>query len=273
MTLVARTTQLHFQNSHPQLNQPDLITFHVEFLARPSPRPATIHIHELKMGRQFSLVRVQLVQQTSKHEPRICLEALVTQGNLAREIQAGGPSLPTRPILPFNAVSYPPPRSDFEEWHTEPIWRTTRPVAFKLVTFLPKGSDSLAGNPSLGPSVREQWVRWSDGIGGGDGFTIASLPFLADSFRPIPEAYGMINTAFPTLSYGLEVKRAPPTPRGWEWLFLRIEMRQAKFGRYDMDVVIFNEEGELVALGKHTSLIIPVGRHSKEVEHKIEAKL
>jgi hypothetical protein len=52
-------------------------------------------------------------------------------------------------------------------------------------------------------------------------------------------------------------------------LFLRIEMRQVKHGRYDLDVIILDEDGDLVALSKHTALIVPVARNHKAIGTKI----
>jgi len=113
-------------------------------------------------------------------------------------------------------------------------------------------------------------VRWQDGVGDSlGGFSILSLPFLADAYRPLPEAYGLKGNWYPTLSYGLEIKKAPPTEKGWEWLFLRIEMHQARNGRFDLDVVILDEEGDLIALGKHTALIVSAARNHKAIEAKI----
>jgi hypothetical protein len=41
----------------------------------------------------------------------------------------------------------------------------------------------------------------------------------------------------------VEVKEAPPTPQGWQWLFMRVETRVIKKGRNDIGVVIMDGEG------------------------------
>ena len=38
-------------------------------------------------------------------------------------------------------------------------------------------------------------------------FKVDSLPYLADCFRPLPEAYGLVGNWCSMLSYGTEVKR------------------------------------------------------------------
>jgi hypothetical protein len=270
MSIVVMAAQEHSQRKHSALKQTDLITFHVEFLARSAVAPAEIFIYELKMGRQFSTVRAQLFQYLngdSSAEPRICMEALLTLGNLMHESQNSGESLSTRPLL---AAASMPPRKDCKEWEYAPEWPQQRPAAFKINILLPAGSGELMYHPTLGPSVREQWVQWRDSVGdNSEGFQISALAYLADAFRPLPEAYRLKGNWYPTLSYGLEVKKAPPTEKGWEWLFLRIETMQVKNGRFDLDVVILDEDGDLVALSKHTALIVKATRNSKAIETKL----
>jgi hypothetical protein len=270
MSLVVVAVQTYFKDKHLDLNQKDLITFHVEFLARSAPGPAEISIQELKLGRQFSIVRAQLIQYPNGNrstKPRSCIEALVTIGNLAQESQSGGVNLPTRQIMPSGTI---PPRKDCKPWNYAPEWAARRPAAFKIKVFLPPGTGELLANPTYGPSVREHWVQWQSGVGGDSkGFQISALAYLADAFRPLPEAYGLRENWYPTLSYNLEVKKAPSSEQGWDWLFLRIEMRQVKHGRYDLDVIILDEDGDLVALSKHTALIVPVARNHKAIGTKI----
>jgi hypothetical protein len=270
MSLVVVAVQQHFQSKHSNLKQTDLITFHVEFLARSATGPVEISIHELKIGRQFCTVRAQLLQyRNGNHaaKPRICMEALVTLGNLKQESQSGGLSLPTRPTMAAKSM---PPRTTFREWESSPEWASRRPAAFKIKVLLPPGTNDILTHPTLGPSVREHWVQWQEGVGeSAEGFQISALAYLADAFRPLPEAYGLVDNWYPTLSYNLEVKKAPPSERGWQWLFLRIEMRQVKCGRFDLDVVILDEDGDLVALSKHTALIVSAARNHKAIETKL----
>jgi hypothetical protein len=258
MTLVSEAVRRYFQDRHPTLNQPDLITFHVEFLSKSNIGDATISIQPLKLGRQFSTVRANIIQRDeAKGKTVVCLEALVTQGNLAAEAQNGEADLPTKGLLDKKSI---PKRETCEKWEVDPRWHTRRFAAFKLDTYLPAGSDSIGASPTEGPSVREQWVRWSPTVG--TTLSISSLAFLADAFRPMPEAYGVKKSWFPTMSYGIEVKRAPPAG-GWEWLFIRAEMGMCKNGRHDYSVVIADEQGEVVAVSRHTTLIVSADRNYK----------
>lgn len=258
MSLVSETVCRYFQDRHPKLNQLDLITFHVEFLSRTALGPAVVSIQPLKIGRQFSTLRVNIIQHDPATDKKTtCLEALVTQGNLTREAQSGGTNLPTKPMLEKALI---PKREACEQWLVDPRLTSRRPAAFKLSIYVPEGSDSMGASPKHGPSVREQWSRWAPGVG--ERFNISSLPYLADAFRPLPEAFGVTGSWFPTLSYGMEVKRAPPEG-GWEWLFMRVEMGECIGGRYDMALVIADALGEVVAVSRHTALIISAERNVK----------
>jgi hypothetical protein len=258
MSVVAEAVREYFQARHPALHQLDLVTFHVEFLSRTAVGPASVSIQPLKLGRQFSTLRVNLIQHDpATNKKTVCLEALVTQGNLTKEAQSGGMSLPTKAMLKKTSI---PKRAECEKWEYDERLPSRRPATFQVTTYLPPGSDSLCASPTLGPSVREQWVRWPAGVG--ERFSISSLAFLADEFRPLPEAFGVTGCWYPTMSYGIEVKRAPPEG-GWEWLFMRIDMGECVGGRYDMDVIIADEEGEVVAVSRHTALIIGAERNIK----------
>jgi hypothetical protein len=57
---------------------------------------------------------------------------------------------------------------------------------------------------------------------------------------------------------------------GWEWLFLRAELRECWGGRFGMDVIIADEEGQVVATCSHTALIVGIDRNLKgRVDSKI----
>jgi acyl-CoA thioesterase len=56
-------------------------------------------------------------------------------------------------------------------------------------------------------------------------------------------------------------------PRDSKWLFLQIKTHSIKSGRFDTDVTVVDEEGELVALSKHVSLAL--NRQSPEEMKKM----
>ena len=257
MSVVSEAVREYFKGRHPALNQLDLVTFHVQFLSHTAVGPASISIQPLKLGRQFSTLRVNLIQHDhATNKKTVCLETLVTQGNLTKEAQSGSISLPTKPTLDKSSI---PKRAEWEKWEYDEKLPRHRPATFQVTTYLPPGSDSICASPTMGPNVREQWVCWASGVG--ERFSISSLAFLADNFRPLPEAFGLTGCWKPTMSYGVEVKRAPPEG-GWEWLFMRVDMGESIGGRFDMDVIIADEEGEVVAVSRHTALIISAEKNT-----------
>jgi hypothetical protein len=60
---------------------------------------------------------------------------------------------------------------------------------------------------------------------------------------------------YPTILLNLEIKKALPA-EGVDWLFVRVDTKQIKNGRLDLDIVILDEAGEIVALSQHVALVV-----------------
>lgn len=180
-SILTSALSIYMSTTHPTLNQTHPITIHAEFLARTAVGPALVRITPLKLGRQFSTLRVQLLQPPSTQNPKICIEAIVMQGNLSSPFS--NLHLATRP-----RVEKVPRREDFEEGVVQEQWLGLRPALFKFEKRFPNGANVYGVSEGLGKSVREQWVSW----GGGRKFGVQALGFLADAWRPIPEAYGLM---------------------------------------------------------------------------------
>ena len=102
-----------------------------------------------------------------------------------------------------------------------------------------------------------------------------SLGYVADMFPQIVEAYRddpAANSAdgkkwpsfwYPTILLNLEIKKVFP-PEGVEWLFVRVRAKQIKNGRMDLEVVIMDADGDLVALSQHVSLVLGAERNVAE---------
>jgi hypothetical protein len=60
-------------------------------------------------------------------------------------------------------------------------------------------------------------------------------------------------TTYPTLNISIEVKK---DPKDSKWLFSRVRSNQISNGRFDTDVCIVDEGGDLVALSRHVSVIL-----------------
>lgn len=102
---------------------------------------------------------------------------------------------------------------------------------------------------------------------------VNDLAFLADMFMPIPENWKEMATLhwYPTLEMAVDVKCAPPVG-GWEWVGMRVRTGVIRGGRMDIDVVMVNEGGEVVAVSRHAALVVGVERNTsskKETGSKI----
>lgn len=137
-------------------------------------------------------------------------------------------------------------------------------------------------------SLNDQWVRFSpNGIPNGR-WTNDALGFLVDMFPQTVERYvNPENEAaatdihrrtssttsvadpkakpnapywYPTLVLNLEVKKMLPE-EGVEWLFVRVRSKGIRNGRFDLDIEVWDEAGDLVATSVHASLIVDAARN------------
>lgn len=122
------------------------------------------------------------------------------------------------------------------------------------------------------PTTLDFWVR----LGTGERFTESALGYLADvgppliveSFRPVdreapipPGGYAYNkNFWYPTLTMTLDVRRKLPE-EGVEWLRLRVISKEIVNGRYDAEVIMFNEDGHLVASSNHVAMAVDIERN------------
>jgi len=61
----------------------------------------------------------------------------------------------------------------------------------------------------------------------------------------------------------LDFKKLIPD-EGLEWLFVRVAAKQIKNGRMDLEVIIMDAEGDIVALSHHVALAISSDRNLAE---------
>ncbi|KAF5568560.1 thioesterase family [Fusarium napiforme] len=80
--------------------------------------------------------------------------------------------------------------------------------------------------------------------------------WLTDLDAPAPEDTFVLDKIFwmPTVSMSLDVKKALPK-EGEEWLRIRISAKVVKNRRYEAEVIVFDEDGDVVVLGTHVALV------------------
>ena len=115
-------------------------------------------------------------------------------------------------------------------------------------------------------------------------FTQESLGYVADTFPHIVETgragehltsgqaklpgarddqntNGTARFWYPTVLLNLDIKQLLPTS-GVEWLFSRVQAKQIRNGRMDIEVVIMDERGVLIAISNHIALVMGSERNT-----------
>jgi len=302
---VLAATKLHFDTTLSSYKQPHSITLNLEFLRRTSTGPATITIQNTKLGRRTSTVHVVLTQNSGKDKsatPTTCVVGYITQSNLTTE---SGLSLPTHWALsppPTSVSSAVALRRD-----GDPNWTLQKHRPFS--TFRKVGqhvNTYLLREAPAEKAIVDEWVCFSRED---QRFTQESLGFVSDLFPQIVEhRYSAADVAaglrgdealsgtiqlqdadsqkplaenlknewarfwYPTVLLNLDIKKALPA-EGVEFLFVRVRAKQIKNGRFDLEVTILDESGDLVALSTHVALVLGSERNMKRNSGKDVSKL
>lgn len=149
--------------------------------------------------------------------------------------------------------------------------------------FFPKQGQQLR-------SLADQWITFRNG----EKFTNAALGYVCDMFPQIVESYsaeedpyavkhkntvdpktGEKNWAkfwYPTVLLNLDIKKPLPE-EGVQWLFVRTQAKLIRNGRLDLEVIIFDEGGEVVALSHHVVMVLSADRNTAQRKREPATKL
>ena len=124
------------------------------------------------------------------------------------------------------------------------------------------------------PSDEELADEWLCFVNG-ENLTNTSLGYIADMFPHVVDGYRNGDDPFdiqpsknikkvsrnwyPTLLLNLDVKPLPE--EGVEFLFVRVRSKQIKNGRSDLEVIVMDVEGDIVALSNHVHLVLDSTRN------------
>jgi hypothetical protein len=274
-------------------NQPDTLTAHFEYLSRTTVGPAVVAIEDVKLrSGQLSTLHLTLWQggllpKAPFFDPatsRRTILAYTTHTNLRT---FGGITLPTG-FSVTSAAELPSPLPDFERLKTQDAdeaWeKSVPPKGSEIVQSLNNWGFFMPRGEPLVPGVLDMWIRRSSG----ELITQSALPYVVDSFPYniyafllAPELKKILdapqNTVekerkeegqkqrasmwFPTVVMNMEVKMPLPE-EGVEWLAVRVTSKQIKDGRFDLDVMVRDVEGEIVALSHHVAMILSIERNT-----------
>ncbi|KAK5173384.1 uncharacterized protein LTR77_002065 [Saxophila tyrrhenica] len=259
----------HFDTTLKKQNQPHTIASHLDFLRRTQTGPATFIVKDVKLGRQTTIVHVTLSQ-----EDREEVVGYFTNSNIRTE---AGVTYSTN----WQLHPQPLPVPDFAalEAGTDPNWGERKEWPFS--EFRKAASKIRSWFPRQGqhsPACLDIWFQFRDP---GSRFTNESLGFILDTFPQILEQYTLdgldpysvdfekrysqeeqkrimnhkARMWYPTLLLNLEIKKALPE-EGVKWLFIRLQAKSIKNGRYDLEVLAMDPEGDLVAVSNHVCFAV-----------------
>ncbi|RFU26728.1 hypothetical protein B7463_g9615, partial [Scytalidium lignicola] len=260
---VART---HFNTTLASQNQPHPITLHLDFLRRTQAGNALFTVKDAKVGARTSIIHVTLTQDSREE-----VVGYITHSNTHTEegvtFSTGWELEPAPPLVDLKALS------EGTDKHWTPGGKLPfaefRKAANKTLFHFPRDGNKEA-------RFADEWVRFANG----EKWTNASVGFVADMWpMPVERLLGSgdpydVNASekiklrpprlwYPTLVLNIDFKKPLPD-EGVEFLFARACVRQIKNGRMDLDIVIKDGEGDIVALSNHVALAIDASRNTAE---------
>lgn len=244
-------------------------------------------VEDSKLGARTSTIHVTL-QQTSEKTQQ--LEAKVTG-----YITVSPPSAEVGISARTNWDLHPAPRPvDLEvlggETGRDGVWRRVIPpfVQFRKATghlevYGPE-RPPVSGDNGGKPPVVDQWARFRPGGDAGGRWTNEAVAYLADMFPAALQGFdGMASSGsssgekgseldgkfwYPTVTLNVDMKKQLPAD-GEEWLYSRVVNKAMRNGRMDIEVVVMDTSGEVVALGTQVGLVLSASRNVGKRQKKL----
>jgi hypothetical protein len=265
-----RVVSLHFATTLAKQNQPHTVTLHLDFLRRTQIGPATFVVKDVKLGRQTSVVHVTLLQDNREE-----VVGYITNSNLSTE---EGVSFATAwklqpPPCPADLSKFD--RDEDALWGERKRWPFSdfRKATLNVRSWFPRAGQPVAG-------VIDEWLSLKNG----ENWTNESLGSVVDTFPQVIETYilgddpysvdnekgtpskdskksGSVGFWYPTVLLNLDVKKALPKG-GVKYLHVRLQAKQIKNGRFDLEIVVLDEGGDLVALSHHVCFAVSAARNT-----------
>ncbi|PLB45243.1 hypothetical protein P170DRAFT_366065 [Aspergillus steynii IBT 23096] len=229
---------------------PDPIHAFVQFLKMVPPGLVSLCCTCLRVSSRQCVVRVELAQTKSLRPPRDpaststaepAAVAIVTYADLSKEHgltqTAANPTIPSR---------FPDRVRDCAVID-DPIVDAT-PVTSKLNWVAPRASNGLWGH-RLGGHQREVWISFRDGSAISDVLHLALLSDMPLQPPATHEPKFYERYALFTLCLSVEFKKRPHPST--QWVLVKSNSHTVRNGRYDVQVQILAENGDLLALSHH----------------------
>ncbi|KAF7113700.1 hypothetical protein CNMCM5793_003056 [Aspergillus hiratsukae] len=272
----------------------------LSFLRRTVVGPAILRVQDVKIGARISTIHVTLSQRPDR--PGTANDKDDLEVKVVGYITVSPPEMEEGPICKGTWALSPPPvpgslangsvnLAALAANGTDGAWvrlprpppALTAPQHLEIYAPRRKGPKTLESRQK---QVVDQWARFTPG-----GKTVArwsneAVMFLADTFPAALDRLGAMETSrlrakeelrgrqlkgnaedketfwYPTVTLNIDLKTRIP-PEGVEWLHTRVVTRMLRGSRADLDVVILDPEGELIALSTQVALVVDASRNTK----------
>jgi hypothetical protein len=249
----------HFNTTLSKQNQPHTIALHLDFLRRTQAGAAHFTVKDTKLGRQASVVHVTLTQDGREE-----VLGVITNSNILTETGVSFSTSWSLNPAPL-PVSLPRlPENKDENWclQAEMPFASFRKATQKTELYFPREGqkDRCRADEWIRLKTGEKWTNMTLG------YVSDMWPMPMEAFINEQNPYDVKNNSdaklnktrtfwYPTLLLNLDVKKVLPKG-GVDWLFVRVETKGIKNGRMDLEIVILDEGGDVVALSHHVALAV-----------------
>ncbi|EAW22563.1 thioesterase family protein [Aspergillus fischeri NRRL 181] len=279
---------------------PEPIGMQLSFLRRTVVGPAVLRVQDIKIGARISTIHVTLSQRPDR--PGTASDKDDLEVKVVGYITVSPPDMEEGPIRKGTWGLSPPPVSGslaigsvnleaLAANGTDGAWMrlprpppaVTAPQHLEIYTPRPQGPMTLESRQK---QVVDQWARFIPGGKKVARWSNEAVMFLADMFPAALDRMGAMETSrllamegvqegelqgnahdkgafwYPTVTLNIDLKTRIP-PEGVEWLQSRVVTRMLRGSRADLDVVILDPQGELIALSTQVALVVNASRNTK----------
>ncbi|KAL2046063.1 hypothetical protein N7G274_001510 [Stereocaulon virgatum] len=291
--------QLHFSTTLESHNQPHTISLQLSFLRRTSIGPAIFVVSESKLGRRTSTIHISLSQRNQP--PCVVGYLTQSNLHTETGVSLPTNYTLTPPPPPLSSTDALERDDDPNWTYFEKPFTNFRKAGRHISSYLPRKRQTVVegeggGGEEEEQAIIDQWLHLTNS----QKFTQESLGCVADSFPQITEtvytpsdldsasastksksqsqSHSQLQPPFktppsspqdkshwakhwyPTVTLNMDFKKALPD-EGVEWLFSRVRSKAIRNGRMDLEVEIWDEGGQVVALCTHVALIVGAERN------------
>lgn len=293
-----RLSTTHFKTTHPTRHNADPIpiTMQLTYLRKMSIGPALLVVEDSKLGARTSTIHITVSQpgESKSGESLSAPKTVKLAGYITvsdQKSDTGVSALVDWQISPPPPFPGPPVVSSAGILASDSPWKrmpVVEPKFRQAVThieiYMPDKKQLSNIDTFKRQGTSDLWSRLTPcGPTGGRGrWTTEAVAYLVDMymisldhFVPSSEDSGTKNEKgpspnifwYPTVTLNIDFKKQLPT-NGAEWLYSRASMKKVRNGRMDIEVVVLDESGDVVAIGSQIALIVSFSRNTPGVEIK-----